>query len=120
LIALVLLLLAWGNSLGFLGLVALLFALYSLVVAFVFPAAMARYALTDEWFTMFDFGWVLSFVGKNLGRYLVMLIVAVLLALLLNLAGAIALFVGAWVTSFWTVLMFNHLLGQLVRQSAVV
>lgn len=98
----------------------LLALLYLLLVGVMFPAAIARYALTDEWFSMFDLGWIFGFVGRNLGTYIVMLIVSVIFASLLMLAGFVAFFVGSYVATFWVILMANHLLGQLLRQSGAV
>jgi hypothetical protein len=112
--------LAFSSSPGFLALSGLLLVGYMLLVVVVFPVAIVRYALTDEWFTMFDFSWLFSFLGSNLGSYLMMLLVVAALAVILGIGGFLALGIGIYVTSFWTLLVTHHLLGQLVRRSAVM
>lgn len=90
---------------------------WSFVLMLMMPIAVLRYALTDHWFTMFDFGWIWSVIGRNLGSYLAILIVGVVLSVVLILLGTLALGIGAIVASFWTVLMFFHLFGQLGRRT---
>jgi hypothetical protein len=120
LLAFLVLLLLFNGSPAMIGLSGFLLVAYLLLVALAFPVALVRYALTDEWFTMFDFSWVLRFLGGNLGTYVVMLLVIALLAALLSALGMLALGIGIYVTSYWILLMTHHLLGQLVRRSAVV
>ena len=90
---------------------------WSVILMLMMPIAVLRYALTDQWFTMFDFSWIWSVIGRNLGSYLAILIVGVLLSMLLIVLGTLALGIGAIVASFWSVLMFFHLFGQLGRRT---
>lgn len=107
-------------------LVAFLALLVGAVLWAAFPVAMLRYAVTEQWVSMFDFGWILRYLGKNLGAYLLMLLVvsvvgavggvAVLLLQMVPFLGILVLLPAG----FWMVLVLGHLLGQLGRQGQTV
>lgn len=112
-----LLLLAGGSSSGALmALAVLLFFAYLLAVGLLFPAALVRYALTDQWYTMFDFGWLVGFISRETGSYVALLLATMLFALLLGVVAVITFGLAAVFTNFWTLLVATHLLGQLARR----
>ncbi|MFO7919096.1 MAG: DUF4013 domain-containing protein [Anaerolineae bacterium] len=86
-------------------------ALWGLVMAFVFPAALINYAKEEEFASFFHFGEIFRFIGDNLGDY----IVAVLLLIVARLVGGLGVIVcgiGVFFTGFWAALVGVHLLGQ--------
>ena len=103
---------------------AFLTFLLAALISLTFPVAMLRYATTQRWIAMFDFGWIAGYLGRNLSVYAVMLVVLGLLGLaaglvltvlqLIPVVGFLAALPGA----FWMALVVNHLLGQLARQTA--
>lgn len=96
------------------------------VVSLTFPVAMLRYATTQRWIAMFDFGWILGYLARNLGVYLAMLAMLVVLGVAAALALAVLQMVPvvglvvALPGAFWMALVVNHLLGQLARKTALV
>ncbi|GAB4246243.1 MAG: hypothetical protein Kow00129_06510 [Thermoleophilia bacterium] len=93
------------------------YVLYSLVLVFVLPMASVRYAITDRWFTMFDFGWVLSEAGRNLLTLVAVFVIWMIVSLVLMILGMIVFGIGALFASFWSIMMISHLLGQVGRRS---
>ncbi len=106
--------------------VAFLALLVGAVLWAAFPVAMLRYAVTGQWVSMFDFGWILRYLGENLGTYLLMLLVVSVVGvaggLVVLLLQAVP-FLGILVllpAAFWMMLVLGHLLGQLGRQARTV
>jgi hypothetical protein len=115
-----LLLIAGSSSGGLVALSALLMFTYFLFVGLVFPVAVVRYALTDEWYTMFDFAWLAGFIGRHLGSYLGVLAGVLVIALLFALLAIATFGLAALLTNFWVLLAAAHLLGQLARRGAAL
>jgi len=91
-------------------------ALWSLLVAIVFPAAVIRYAESGEFSAAFRFGEIFSLIAANTGNY----IVAVLLGWVASIIagfGTIVCFIGDLFTAFWGYLVMAHLWGQVGRQA---
>ena len=91
---------------------------YGLLLVLWFPAAVVKYAASEEFSAFFRFGEIWGFISHNLGGYIVAIIVAWLASLLAGIVGGILCGVGALFTSFWATLVAAHLLGQLQRESA--
>lgn len=95
--------------------VACLTTLYSLLVSAWIPAAMANYALTDQAGALFRVGEIWGLIRRNLGGYVIALLVYVVLAPIAVMLGSILLIVGAIFAGFWVEVVFAHLLGQFVN-----
>ena len=98
-------LLSGGNDFNALG------SLWSLVVFVVLPAALIRFAVTDNFGAFFDFSDIFSFIQRNLNNY-VMVLVLSLVAWFLSLFGFILLVLGVVFTFFWASLVVAHLYGS--------
>lgn len=86
-------------------------AIWGLLIGVVFPAAMIKYAETEEFGAFFRFGDIFSFIKANISNY----IVAILLAWVAQIVagfGVIACVIGVFLTAFWSQLVGVHLLGQ--------
>jgi hypothetical protein len=107
-------------------LMGLLVLLLSAVFALAFPIALIRYAITERWIAMFDFGWILRYIRQNLGRYLGLVAMLFLIGLAVGIVAAVLQIlplVGllvSLVAGFWMVLVTDHLLGQLAREGQMV
>ena len=87
----------------------------SLLIAFIIPGALIKYAQYDSFGAAFKFGEIFSFIGANIGDY----IIAVLLgwvASLIGFFGIILCFIGVFFTTFWSMLVTGNLYGQLARK----
>ena len=92
---------------------------WAIVVLFVAPAALIRYAATGEFRSAFQFGEIFSFIRDNIANYIVAIILTWVAFFVANF-GVIACFVGALFTMFWAYLVMAHLLGQVQRESLAV
>lgn len=90
---------------------------YGLVIGFLSPAILLRYAVTGELTSAFGFGEIFNLITRNLGNYIIALILAWLAGLIAGF-GVIACGVGVLFTSFWGCLVAAHLYGQIHRASA--
>jgi hypothetical protein len=93
--------------------------IWSIVVAVIWPAALIRYAETEEFMSAFQFGELFSYIRANLANYIVALIL-IAVAVFVAYIGLIACFVGVFFTMFWAYLVMAHLLGQVQRESLAV
>ncbi len=112
-------------------LVSCLVLLYGLAVAFIIPAATARYALTDDIMQMFRFRELLADIRRNLNgyvvAYVVMLVAAIVIGAVLTLFGAIWFFIPicgwiiAWIVNmagtFYLQLAYSNLFGQYFKEA---
>ncbi len=92
--------------------------IYSILLGLWLPAAVVGYAMTGEFAAFFRFGEIWSFVSRNVGGYIVALVVAWLASLAASIVGGILCGVGILFTTFWAMLVSAHLLGQLQRESS--
>ena len=88
---------------------------FSLLLAFVLPAAMAQYAVTREFGAAFRFGEIIGIVRENMGAYLMVLLVTAIIVPIISAIGSIALGCGALFTSFFGMLIMYHSYGQAYR-----
>jgi hypothetical protein len=91
--------------------------LYSLFAGLVLPAAIGNYAAKGEVSAAFRFGDVFGLVQKNLGLY-VMVLVILFVASFVGGLGAIACVIGALFTQFYSYLVMGHATGQAYRESS--
>lgn len=90
---------------------ALLQSLWGIVVFIVLPAALIRFATTDNIGAFFDFGEIIAFIQTNTSNYILAIVLA-LVASILAMFGLILLIVGVVFTIFWASLVTAHLYGS--------
>ena len=95
-----------------------LMLLYGLFMGLVLPAAIGNYAAKGQLSAAFRFGDVLSLVQKNLGAYLMVLVIELAAAFAAGLAGSILCGVGLYFTTFYALLVTHHAIGQAYRQAS--
>ncbi len=98
---------------------ACLIVLYAIVVLFMFPALLARYAITGQFGTFFQFGPAWQLIQTNTGGYVLAVVVWILANLIAGLVGGIACGLGAAWTGFWASLVGASLFGNFARGGAV-
>ncbi|MBC7263978.1 MAG: DUF4013 domain-containing protein [Chloroflexi bacterium] len=108
-----------GLAALFTSAVGCLSSLWGLLLAVVLPAAVVKYAEADELSAFFRFGDIFSFITKDLGTYIIVIILSYLAHFVAGF-GVILCFVGVIFTAFWASLVQGHLLGQLARQHKMV
>jgi Protein of unknown function (DUF4013) len=91
--------------------------LYSLFAGLVMPAAIGNYAAKGQLGAAFRFGEVWGLVQKNLGLYVMVLIVTIVAGLVASL-GTIACIIGVVFTAFYAVLIMYHAYGQAYREAS--
>lgn len=87
---------------------------YGLILSAWLPAATARFALDGDLGAFFRFGEIWGLIRRNLGNYIIALLVYMVVSQVAAMIGAIALGIGAVFTGFWATLFYAHLLGQVV------
>ncbi len=112
-----------SSASGILGLCVLglscLAGIYGLLMALWLPAATAKYARSGQFASFFAFGEVWGFIMANLGGYVTALLVTVLAAIAASVVGGILCLVGTVFTSFWAMLVYAHLFGQIAGPGAI-
>lgn len=83
-----------------------------LIIAFVTPAALIRFATEGDISAAFDFNAVLALIRDNLGNYVFAVVASILLSLLASLLAAITCGLGAPWFGFAASLLGANLLGQ--------
>jgi hypothetical protein len=108
-----------GTILGTLGGVGdTLSFLWGLVVLAVFPAAVTRYAVTDDFGSFFKFEEIWRYIQDNLNNYLTAVVMALLAGIIAGF-GIILLVLGVVFTIAWSMLAAAHLYGSVwARQRA--
>jgi len=86
-------------------------AILSLVIYLVLPAAVGRYAATDELGEAFKIGEIFRTVKENLGTYGMVLLGGMLASLVASL-GTIACVIGVLFTMVYSMAINGHLWGQ--------
>jgi hypothetical protein len=92
-------------------------ALYSLAAYLVLPAAVGRYAATDELGAAFKLGEIFRMVKDNLGTYGLVLLGGIVASLVGSL-GTIACVIGVLFTMVYSMAINGHLWGQAYLDSS--
>jgi hypothetical protein len=90
--------------------------LYGLFMGAVMPAVMTKYAVSGEFGAFFRFGEIFKYITSNAGPYIIALLLGAV-AQFIGGFGLILCIVGVAFTSFWAMLVSNHLLGQVYHAS---
>lgn len=98
--------------------VSCLAILYGLAVAIVLPAAVGLYADKGEIGAAFRFADVLSLVQKNLGVYLMVLVIGIVAGLIASFVGSLACGIGLIFAGFWSLVVIGHATGQAYREAS--
>jgi hypothetical protein len=85
--------------------------LYAIALSIVLPAAIAFYAAEDDLAAAFRFGEVFSFVGDNLGTYIVTFLMSWVASFIGGL-GSLVCGVGWFLTFPYSYMVIGHLYGQ--------
>lgn len=83
----------------------------ALAIAVVFPAALVRFAMSNQLSTFWDFGGTFNLVRDNLTNYIIALLIAWVAGFVASF-GLILCVIGVIFTSFWAQLVSAHVLGQ--------
>ncbi len=94
---------------------ACLLLLYLVVLLVFVPALFIRYALTDQFGVLFQFGPAWQLINTNVGSYVTALVVFVIAGAIASTIGSIACVIGAAFTSFWASLVGAFLFGSFAR-----
>jgi len=100
---------------GCLGLVGFLLAI---LIAFLSVAGLANYVAKGEFKAAFQFKEVFGLVKKAFGKWLLFIILQSLIVSIIAPLGAIACFVGVFLTAIFANAVNNHLLGQVYNKAA--
>lgn len=96
---------------------SMLGSLWSLLVLVVLPAALIRYAVTEEFSAFFDFRALIEFIQANLSNYIMAVVLAIAAGIVASF-GVVLLIVGVVFTVFWAMLVGAHLYGSVYRNRA--
>ena len=88
----------------------------SLLIAFILPGAIIKYAQYDNFGAAFKFGEIFSFIGGNIGDYIIAILLS-WVASFIGVFGIILCFIGVFFTMFWSMLVTGNLYGQLARKA---
>jgi hypothetical protein len=105
-------------AIAMIGLYALTLVML-LIVLIYFPAAFIRFAVLDRFSAGFEVRENIAFIRRNLGRYALALVLA-LLAHFVGQLGAILCCIGVFPTSFWAVCVGMWALGEVARRDEVL
>ena len=107
-----------GPVFGLLMVLAQLFQIFwQFLIWAVTPALMLRLAFDPGWGAGFDFGGMMGTVTRNVGSYVMVLLMTVAFGFV-GALGALACFVGLLITLPYSQMAIAHLLGQLARETA--
>ncbi len=90
-------------------------SLWGLLVGIVLPAAVTQYAVTENFASFFRFGDIFSYIGRNLGNYIIALIVIALVWIVASIVGGVFCGVGVILTMPWATLATAHLLAMVYK-----
>ncbi len=104
-----------GDSLGLLGLLVNLFQLFwQFVLWVVWPALVIQVAFRPGWGVGFDFGALMGTVTRNVGAYVMALVMTVAFGIL-GSVGILACGVGVLITAPYAQMCTAHLFAQLAQ-----
>ena len=92
-------------------------SIWSLIIFVVMPAALIRFAATDNFASFFEFGEIIGFIQNNSSNYILAVVLG-LVAACLSVFGLILLVVGVVFTIAWSMLAIAHLYGSVWANQA--
>ncbi len=90
--------------------------IYGLALAVFLPALIITYARTDEFSAFFNFAEAWRMISKNLGNYVVAILMALAISIVASIAGTILCLIGVIFTAFLGQLMIAHIGAQFVAE----
>ena len=106
---------------GLMGILSLCFyclmALYGIFLIIWLPAALLRFAVMGNFGAAFQFGEIRALIQRNLGNYLIAIVIYIVAVIIAEIVGAIACGIGIIFTMFWAYLVIAYLLGQVWREA---
>lgn len=90
--------------------------LFILVIAVMFPAALTRYAVSNQLNVFWDFRGNFDLISKNLTNYIIAILITWVAGFVAGF-GFILCIIGVIFTSFWAQLVGAHVYGQFWRAS---
>ena len=95
-----------------------LMLIYGVFMGIVLPAAIGNFAAKDQLGAAFRFGDIIKLVQKNIGVYVMVLVITVLAGLIASIVGSVACGVGILFTGFWSLLVIGHATGQAYHEAS--
>jgi hypothetical protein len=90
--------------------------IWNIAMAVWLPAAIIRFAMTNNFGAFFEFSAIKDFIQKNLNAYIVVILLGIAAGIIAGF-GVILLVIGVLLTYFWALLVNSHLYGQMWRVS---
>lgn len=94
--------------------------IFGLLIGFLYPAILARYAEVGEISAMLKIGEVIAFARENMSNYLIVWLLIMFVVPIISSLGVIACVVGVIITTWYGYLISAHLIGQLLKDSTLV
>ncbi len=94
----------------------LLSVFYTLLAMLVFPILIARYAVTGDLNTVFEFNEIIELVRDNIANLAAVLIMWIIFSVIAVL-GFLAIGIGFLFTSFWANLGLAYLFGKVYQEA---
>lgn len=92
-----------------------LIALFSLAPLFLYPALFLQYAKEDEIGDMFKIDEMRQIISRDMGNYIVVLLMVFFVLGFIASFGLLLCFVGIFLTAWWAQLASAHMIGQLAK-----
>jgi len=90
--------------------------IYGFALAVFLPALIIIYARTDEFSGFFDFSGAWQLISKNLGNYVIAILMALAISIVASIVGTVLCLIGVIFTMFLGNLMIAHIGAQLVAE----
>lgn len=104
---------AAGITLGLTAMTLMcLLGFFILIPALLLPALMIQYAKNDQIGDMLKLSEIWELISKNIGEYLLIILLAGFLIFMVAPLGIVLCVVGILFTSWWVQLIIGHLIGQ--------
>jgi hypothetical protein len=94
--------------------------LYSLLLMFVLPAAIGRFASTGTMSDAFQFSEVIALARRNPVAFLLVVLGSFLAGLFITPIGGILCGIGTVLTATYSQAIIHHLIGQAYRQASTI
>lgn len=103
---------AWGvTSIVAFVISMIIIVCYGLFITLIWPAVLIQYAATEEYASAFQFKELFTLIKKDIGSYILVILVPWGLSLVISIASQVC-FLVAFATMFYVQLVMFHLYGQ--------